>query len=95
MDQNIRVDWRYVVNAGLLAGLSVVYTAMIGMIATFSERDIVAGVVSLGELLIFAPALFAGFLVVRNRRSMFRPGQRSWPVSAQASSARCRSCCWC
>ncbi|MEZ4719087.1 MAG: hypothetical protein R2851_23795 [Caldilineaceae bacterium] len=61
MAENKGFDWQYAVRAGLLAGLTIVYTGLIGMIAAFSERPIVTGVVTMGQLLIFAPAFLAGY----------------------------------
>jgi branched-chain amino acid transport system permease protein len=57
------IDWRSLIRAGLLAGIFTTYTAMIGMIETFTGRAIVTGVITLGELLIFAPPLVAGYIV--------------------------------
>jgi len=56
---------RALVRAGLLAGVVIVYTAVIGMVEVFSERAIVSGVVTLDQVLIFTPALVVGFYVAR------------------------------
>ena len=69
MAENKGFDWQYAVRAGLLAGLSIVYTGLIGMIAAFSERPIVTGVVTMGQLLIFAPAFLAGYVMVQHKRA--------------------------
>ena len=69
MAENKGFDWQYAVRAGLLAGLSIVYTGLIGMIAAFSERPIVTGVVTMGQLLIFAPAFLAGYVMVQRKRA--------------------------
>lgn len=68
MAENKGFDWKFAVRAGLLAGLSIVYTALIGMIQAFSERPIVTGVVTMGQLLIFAPAFLAGYVVSQRKR---------------------------
>ena len=60
---NFFIDWRYLLRAGLLAGIFTAYTALIGMIETFTERAIINGVITLGELLVFAPPLVAGYVV--------------------------------
>jgi len=65
MNQSETLHWRSLVNAGLLAGVVVVYTGLIGMIEVFSARGIITGVISLAELLILAPPLIAGFVIAR------------------------------
>ncbi len=57
------LDWRYALRMGLLAGVVVVYVAAIGMVETFNERSIIAGALTLGQLLVYGPALVAGYLV--------------------------------
>ena len=49
--------------AGLLAGLAIVYTGAVGMIAAFSQREIIANLLTLGQILIFLPVVVAGYLV--------------------------------
>jgi branched-chain amino acid transport system permease protein len=61
------LDWRYALRVGLLAGVVVVYAAAIGMVETFSERSIIAGILTLGQLLVYGPALAAGYLVAGRR----------------------------
>lgn len=53
------------VNAGLLAGLAIVYTGAVGMIAAFSKREVISDLLTLGQILIFLPALIAGYMVAR------------------------------
>ena len=55
--------------AGLLAGVVLLYTAIIGMVEVFSERSIVSGIVTLGQLMIFVPALVVGFMAARRSRA--------------------------
>ncbi len=51
------------VNAGLLAGLVIIYTGSVGMIVAFSKRSVISDTLTLGQILIFLPALVAGYMV--------------------------------
>jgi branched-chain amino acid transport system permease protein len=63
METGATLDWRYALRIGLLAGLVVVYAAAIGMVETFSERAILVDVLALGQLMVYGPALIAGYVV--------------------------------
>ncbi|MCO5180636.1 MAG: hypothetical protein M9896_11405 [Candidatus Promineofilum sp.] len=68
------MNWRHVIRTGLLMSLIVLLVSIIGMVETFDERDLVVGYLTLGQLLLFAPALFGGY------RTVAREARRS-PVS--------------
>lgn len=57
---------RHTIRTGLIAGLAVLSVSAIGMVQTFNSRDIVTGVLSLGQLLLFGAPLAAGFIVMRH-----------------------------
>jgi branched-chain amino acid transport system permease protein len=59
------INWQFSVRTGLLLGVAVLYTSVIGMVVSFDNRQIVSGVLTLGQVLVFAPAIAAGFLVTR------------------------------
>lgn len=61
----MKLDSRYVIRIGLLAGAFALYTAVIGMIIVFSEREVIANVITLGQLLLFTPAFIAGYLAAQ------------------------------
>jgi branched-chain amino acid transport system permease protein len=63
------MDTRNLVRMGLLAGVFTLYTAIIGMLETFSEREIIRDVVTLGQLLLVIAPLAAGLLVARRAHS--------------------------
>ena len=44
-------------------GVVVLMASVIGMVQTFDERDMIEGLLTLGQLLLFAPAFYGGFLV--------------------------------
>ncbi len=47
------------------ATIIVVYLMLTGMIETFSERPIVIGLITLGQIVLYTPSLVSGFLVAR------------------------------
>lgn len=58
-----KIDWRYVLRLGLIAGVVVAYVSAIGVLVTFNSRSIVAGVLTLGQLILYIAPLWAGYLV--------------------------------
>ena len=57
------INWRRVIQVGLIMGVVVLIASVIGMVQTFDERDMIEGLLTLGQLLLFAPAFYGGFLV--------------------------------
>jgi branched-chain amino acid transport system permease protein len=55
---------RRAVQIGLIAGVVAVSVSAIGMVETFDERDIITGILTLGQLLLFIIPLLAGYLAV-------------------------------
>jgi branched-chain amino acid transport system permease protein len=68
MNNSTAMNWQYGVRTGLLWGAVVLYTAVIGMIVSFDGRQIIFEILTLGQLLLFAPALVVGYMVARNAR---------------------------
>lgn len=66
-------NWRYVAKIGLIAGIVIVYTGMMGMIATFNEREVIREFVTLGQLLLILPPIVASYLVTRRLREENTP----------------------
>ena len=58
-------DWRGLGRIGLIAGVGMLYVAAVGLVAAFSGRAIVDGVITVGRLLLFIPSVYAGVYVVR------------------------------
>ncbi len=56
------INWRRVIQIGLIMGVIVLMTSVIGMVQTFDERDLLENLLTLGQVLLFAPALYGGFL---------------------------------
>ena len=57
--------WRTLLTLGLLAGGLVLYAGAVGMIATFHEREIIDGFITLGQLVIFIAPFLAALTVSR------------------------------
>lgn len=55
---------RETVNIGLIAGAVTLSACLIGLVQTFNQRDIISGVFSLGQFLLFVGAVVAGYLAV-------------------------------
>jgi branched-chain amino acid transport system permease protein len=58
-------NWQTPLQIGAIAGIVLLYLGAIGMLATLHEREIVRDVISLGQILIYLPALIGGFQVGR------------------------------
>lgn len=57
-------NWRHIIRIGLLMGLLILVVSVIGMVETFDERDLIVGFLTLGQLLLYVPALYAGYVSV-------------------------------
>ena len=57
MNAPTHTDFRIPLRNGLLAGVVSLSVSMIGMVALFGQRDLIAGVLTLGQVILFlAPA---------------------------------------
>jgi branched-chain amino acid transport system permease protein len=60
MEQIKSLNWKSVVQAGLLSGGIVLYAGVVGMVAAFHEREVINDLFTLGQLvLLLTPFLFA------------------------------------
>src|SRR5262245_48249314 len=57
--------YRPILRAGLLAGIILLYVGVIGMLESFSEREVIRRTLTLAQLLIVAPAIVASYRVAR------------------------------
>ncbi len=57
--------WRYAVNIGLIGALTVVMLSLIGMVESFSKRDIIYRVVTMGNTLLLLTAIFLSYLAAK------------------------------
>lgn len=65
MQQQYAFNWRALLRIGLLAGIAIVYVSVIGMLESFNEREVIDGWFTLGQVLLFAPPVIAGYLAAR------------------------------
>ncbi len=71
--QDTHLDWRTAVRLGLLGGAITLYFGAIGMVLTFSVRNLLGTFVNVGQILAVGGALAAGYLT---GRSFIGEGQR-------------------
>jgi branched-chain amino acid transport system permease protein len=63
--------WRYVFQIGLISSIAILYMGVIGMIATFHEREMIREVGTLGQLLILLPPFMLAYTAARRLRQQF------------------------
>ncbi len=71
MDRTAEVNWRQVLNAGFVAGVTALLLALVGMVESFGQRDIIYRVIPMGQILLLAPPFLFG--VITARRSATAP----------------------
>lgn len=57
--------WRPVLRIGLIGGVVALYLCLVGIVPTFDERPLIAGVISLGQAFLLLTALGTGYLAAR------------------------------
>lgn len=67
-------QWKTVLQYGLIGGLVTLYVSAVGMVETFSTRNLIGTFFSLGDVMIILGALGAGFLV--RRKYAQEPGNK-------------------
>lgn len=68
MEMKTRFDWKAALNAGAVAGISALLICLVGMVASFGQRYIISGVLSIGHTLLLMNMILAGFIAVRRAR---------------------------
>jgi branched-chain amino acid transport system permease protein len=58
----LRSIWQHGIKTGLIGGVVGVLLSLIGMVETFSQRDIISEVISMGQILLLLAAVFMGYL---------------------------------
>lgn len=61
-----RFDLRNALRMGLIAGSLTVSVAAIGLVELFAQRELVAGVITMGQVLIFISPAFVAYMTVRH-----------------------------
>ena len=72
-----RPDIRRAIRIGLLFGVIATSLSAIGMVEAFNERDIISGVLTFGQILLFSTPIIAGYAA--------RPQESTKAISALAS----------
>ena len=68
-----RFDWRPPLRYGLLAGIIALSLSAIGMVEAFGQRELIAGVLSLGYVLLFSTPALAGYLSAQENPYASKP----------------------
>lgn len=76
------LDWRRLLRLGLIAGLVILYTSMIGMTVSFDSRPVVRQLFTLGQVLLFAPPLVASYFYSSRIFANAREHKHSLPLTA-------------
>lgn len=61
-----QLDLRNAVRMGLLAGVIILGISAVGMVESFDQRDLITGVFTLGQLILFSVSFVAGYQVTKN-----------------------------
>jgi len=70
------------VKIGLLGGAIAIFICLVGMAETFSKRDVVETVITLGQFVLLAASVVAGFIASRRTISLLGPNQPIHTLSA-------------
>ena len=63
--RNSRFDWLTPIKAGLLGGVVAVYLSLVGIVEASSKRQIIEGVISMGQVLLLMAYVFAVAMALR------------------------------
>lgn len=66
MDEKISIQWKRIVQTGLIGSAISVLLSLIGMVEAFSKRDIISGILSMGQILLWAPILLVTYNNLRH-----------------------------
>jgi branched-chain amino acid transport system permease protein len=61
----MKTIWQQGIKIGLIGGVSAVLLALIGMVVSFSQRDIISNVISMGHTLLLLVAVFMSYLAAK------------------------------
>lgn len=65
MAHKITFSWLQAIRSGLVGGAIALLISLIGMVAAFGERDIIFGVLTMGQLLFLAPMFIFGYVTAK------------------------------
>ncbi len=64
------------IRMGAYGGVATIYLCLVGIIETFSDRDIITGIISLGHTLLFLTALVTGYLNMQQVDKLINPAHQ-------------------
>jgi branched-chain amino acid transport system permease protein len=73
MEETTSFDLRSASRLGLLAGIIALCVSIIGMVATFAQRDMISGLLTLGHLFLFAAPFAIGYITANNATDIKYP----------------------
>ncbi|MGH2619274.1 MAG: branched-chain amino acid ABC transporter permease [Anaerolineales bacterium] len=62
VNDNNPIAWGRIVRIGLLGGVGLVFVSLVGMVETFSERDIISGIISMAQTLLLVAVFGSAYL---------------------------------
>jgi len=65
MNPTHELNWRTILRYGMLGSVVTLYFSVIGMVETFSARNLISTWLSMGDVMVFLGALGAGFMAAR------------------------------
>jgi branched-chain amino acid transport system permease protein len=77
-----RLDWVRALQLGLIGGILALLVCLVGMVEEFSERDVIAGVISMGEVILLLIYFAVGYFT--GARTAAKPGL--WAVLGGATA---------
>lgn len=69
MNSRNRIDLRSAIRYGSIAGLITLSTTIIGLVSLFAERELIADVLTMGQVLIYTPTILLVYLSIRMQSS--------------------------
>jgi branched-chain amino acid transport system permease protein len=64
-----RSNWYLAIQIGLIGGIAAILLSLVGMVEEFAKRDIVAGVIEMGQTLLLIALLLTGYFTARRSPS--------------------------
>lgn len=58
--------WKKAINTGLISGVICVLITLVGLVESFAKTDVIRGVITLGEITLFAPVIILTFTALRS-----------------------------
>jgi len=70
------------VKAGLLGGAITIFICLVGMVEVFSKRDVIEGIITLGQFVLITTAMSMGFVASRRTSALFEQNRPAYNLGA-------------